>query len=347
MFEDRTIEALRSHEDSKDTERRFQVLAADVTQLQEGMDVWKNYEAESLKGKIVQVQSGRHGTGFVNVKWEDGTETIELAAWLRTDPDMVYSHPLFETVAHKREASIFSFLDEEKNAYVNEFGLRVTRCSSGFNVYIGEGVARCKDELMLKQVLSSLPFGIMPEDEKDVIAEILGKKEAALSVFADEDKEEGQKENTIKVYSPVKVKIKRYVGQDLDVNGVVVAVVEGKKEEEGSETKYMVSLPMYGYKVYEFLPGEIVLDKNFKVSEEDKASADKAYVDYKKIVKSAADYDCLSKTMIGLMQKAGVMSKEIQDELKQIKTTAGLVQWAKLNGWTESEIDAARMEARI
>lgn len=423
MHNDHVVEAMRAHEESKDTDRRFAVTASDSTELMEGMTVYRNYVAEPIvKGKIINVSLGRQGNGFILVEWADGERTVELSSWLRTDPEMVYSHPMWETVASKGR-EIIAVLNEEKEVFKNDFGVRICRCAQGYNVYIRDHTAKCRNDDMLKEVLGSLPFELMPEDEDVVISQAKGEVQSTLEVFAEEKKENAElvelfedykaaatsfepnsaqriydrmsglffaksdwelnelhddlmgymvsrdkegvlrvldrmsgqipiyrtaaveEDSTIKVYSPVKAKLKRYVNQDLEVDGIVVAIVE-KKEEEEKKKAVLVSLPMYGYKVYEFFPEELEVNKRGDVKEEDKKSADKAYEEYRKIVKTSAE-DKLKKVMLDMLASANALDREIKAEVMQCNTTEDLLNWATSNGWSDHQVKAAKRLAGI
>lgn len=162
--------------------------------FKKGDTVYRNYVADELKGKVVEVLRGRHDSQLIYVDWgkEEGV-TLELSSWLRKDPTMVEHHDLWPTVASVVEQAF----NPPKAVYENGYGLTVYSTRRGY-VVLADRTYSPRDLRGLRELLANLPLEYYPEQAilsmgKDGV--LVNEDESLKTEFASEMFEEKTEED--------------------------------------------------------------------------------------------------------------------------------------------------------
>lgn len=127
--------------------------------FQKGDTVYRNYVADELKGKVLEVVRGKHDSQMVYVDWGKGEVTMELSSWLRKDPTMVEHHDLWPTTATVIEKAF----NPPQTVYENSYGLMILSTRRGWVVFADKTYPPAPNIQDLNEVLAGLPIDFYPE----------------------------------------------------------------------------------------------------------------------------------------------------------------------------------------
>lgn len=161
--------------------------------FQKGDTVYRNYVADELKGKVLEVVRGKHDSQMVYVDWGDGEVTVELSSWLRKDPTMVEHHDLWPTTATVIEKAF----NPPQTVYENSYGLTILSTRRGWVVLADKTYPPASNIQDLNEVLAGLSIDFYPEqlilkagEDGKLFSEEEKLKQEFASGFFDEKAEE-------------------------------------------------------------------------------------------------------------------------------------------------------------